>query len=167
MQFDPRIVPDDLSEVPDELPSDLAQLGAQLQGEAVHLANRYPASGRVSKNFEPKRNLEPKKSVHGSGGIFAIGAAVVLLALIAASSFFYRPTNSANSKDVVEHKAVTKPNTQVVIEQRKILESDKFSPSESAKFSPALLLPDASGPEQEALLDYLEQESSEEVTFSI
>ncbi len=161
MQFDPRIVPDDLGEVPDELPSDLAQLGAQLQGEAVQLGNRYPAGEHISKK------LEPKKSARGTHGIFAIGAAVVLLVLIAVSAFFHRPPNSAPAKDVVDNKTVSEPATQVAIEERVILESDEFSSSESAEFSPALLLPDASGPEQEALLDYLEQESPEELTFSI
>jgi hypothetical protein len=154
MRFDPRIVRPDETLIDEELPDDLAALGAQLQDDARRLASCYPP--RAAGNELSLRCVAPAPAARqrhwplvlsgGVGGLIALGLAVALIVLdpdLLRTSWIKHETS---------HAPLASPQ-EAIASGRQRAERGVLPPVTPAVFSGGI-----TGPEMEAWIDLHKEE---------
>ena len=161
MPFEPRLVhPDDPAwsdaACDDEgelaLPPDLALLAEQLTADAVYIAERHTAAARTT---------SPLPATSEGSWRRGLTAAVVLLAV---SAGIARWTSWPTPLQTAGPATVQGDRIRLVNDHRQVT-SDRKQPADSPL--PAYFFQGLSGPEQEGLLDLLEEESTRQSSLSI
>ncbi len=189
MPFDPRIISSDDSSFEGvaelELPDDLLQLADQLRDDAAFLSNRYTPeslaehdSTAAAVHHDAIQSSEPKRRRMGFLVLLSSLATVFLLLAML-------PKATDTSKDPVPDRFVTDNNPAPNKAEEEIVRENlarnttprsttqeivpSATPLDTAPFGtvPVLLLHSASGPEQEAILDLIQQGDSQETVLSI
>ncbi len=177
MRFNPKLIQDDALFDEDEefeLPGDLVQLAEQLSDDAVYLADRYdPHSKEPIADKRRKVGVASKTPAGKSVGRFAFVstlASVLLVTMLLLRVSDVPVSNQQNNAEPdstdVRAEAVAEPGH--AMDEATTISAEQPVADDSVEPMPALLMFGASGPEQEAILDWLEQqENSDETLLSI
>lgn len=177
-----------------ELPADLAELGEQLQVDSRHLANLYPSLTAQEPSTCPSPAAEShhrKKERRQSAIIFGTGASIVVLLCLTFGIVVSRPTPDEAARDadhaivesedhIIDTSSPTPSNLFVVTAPLQY--EPTFSKSDEITGATSYTVPginvakplstkdasilNATGPQAEAYLDYIEMTSVRNVKLS-
>lgn len=177
MRFDPKLfraADHDLDalrravDFPDELPDDLEFLGDQLSEEASLMARRYPSSAdlpgaRFPAKTSPSRRSEPapRGRTWGLAGASRLAAAVLLVVAGTWGSLHW--LGGPDAPDGFMPGGTLSPDGLAQGDGARLFEDEGLSPL----IVPAGYFQSLSAPEQEALLDLMENEDADLISLSI
>ena len=182
MSFDPKIIPPDDGSAP-RLPDDLAALGDRLRDEAGRLAAHYrgePMDERVAAILDHRQTAaaSPARRAPVVRILLAAAAACVACAVISVWAFRHDAADTASNRPAetpagAERALRPTPPAPGALAERAADRPPRHVSEAALPISPrpvvtpAVFVPDVTGPELEAVLDLLEDGSGNDFSLSL